>query len=172
MPICVAQALKTDSPSVPASPVDFVRQFYAWYVPRTQSENSIPAYEFALQHKKAVFTPILYSALKDDFEAAAKVSDEIVGLDFDPFLNTQEPCERYTVGKTIRNGDSYWVEVYGICAGKKNGKPDVWPEVVHVNGHWLFANFHYEHQAGEYPNSADLLGILKLLREDREKPRK
>ena len=166
------QAQKTGSQDVPESPSDFVRKFYAWYVPRTLSENSIPAYEFTLKYKKAVFTPLLFRALKDDFDAAAKVSDEIVGLDFDPFLNTQDPCQRYEVGKTIRKGDSYWVEVYGICSGKKSEKPDVWPEVVRVNGHWLFANFHYEHQAGEYPDSTDFLGILKLLREDREKPRK
>jgi hypothetical protein len=103
--------------------------------------------------------------------AAAKNSDEIVGLDFDPFLNTQDPCNRYEVGKAIAKGNSYWVEVYGICSGKRSAKPDVWPEVVRVNGHWRFANFHYEHQAGEYPDSADLLGILKTLRQDRQKPR-
>ena len=166
------QAQKASGQDVPESPSDFVRKFYAWYVPRTLSDNSIPAFEFTLKNKKAIFTPILFRALKDDFDAAAKVSDEIVGLDFDPFLNTQDPCERYEVGKTIRKGDSYWVEVYGTCSGKKSEKPDVWPEVVRVNGHWLFANFHYEHQAGEYPDSSDLLGILRLLREDREKPRK
>lgn len=166
------QAQKGDGQGAPESPSDFVRHFYAWYVPRTLSQHSVPAYEFTLRTKKGLFTPSLFSALKEDLDAAAKVSDEIVGLDFDPFLNTQDPCKRYEVGKTIQRGDAYWVEVYGICSGKKSEKPDVWPEVVRVDGHWLFGNFHYEHQAGEYPDSADLLGILKILREDREKPHK
>ncbi len=170
---CFVQAQKTDNPVLPKSPAAFVRQFYAWYVPRTlSSNNSVPAYEFTLKNKEAIFTPVLLSALKHDFDASAKVRDEIVGLDFDPFLNTQDPCERYEVGKTIQKRDSYLVEVYAICSGKRSEKPDVWPEVVRVNGHWLFGNFHYEHQAKEYPESDDLLGILKLLREEREQPSK
>ncbi len=159
------------SSSVAESPADFVKRFYAWYVPQTLSNNSVPAYEFTLTHKKDVFTPVLFKALKDDLAAAAENSDEVVGLDFDPFLNTQDPCERYDVGKAIAKGNSHWIEVYGICSGKRSVKPDVWPEVVHVNGRWVFSNFHYQHQAGEYPDSADLLGILKILRQDRQKPR-
>jgi hypothetical protein len=166
---CFAQAQKPGIQNAPESPDHFVGQFYAWYVPRTLSGNSIPAYEFTLKNKKAVFTPSLFEALKDDFDASAKVRDEIVGLDFDPFLNTQDPCDRYEIGKAVQKGDSYRVEVYGICSGKRSEKPDVWPEVVRANGHWLFANFHYEHQAKENPASDDLLGILKLLREAREK---
>ncbi len=169
---CSGQAQKPGAQNVTDSPDHFVGQFYAWYVPRTLSGNFVPAYEFTLNHKQTVFTPLLFKALKDDLDASAKVSDEIVGLDFDPFLNSQDPCEQYEVGKTIRKGDSYWVEVYGICSGKKSEKPDVWPEVVRINGQWRFANFHYEHQAKEYPDSDDLLGILKLLREARENPHK
>jgi hypothetical protein len=164
-----APAQKPGVQHVSESPGHFVGQFYAWYVPRTLSDKSIPAYEFTLKNKKNLFTPVLLKALKDDFEASAKVRDEIVGLDFDPFLNTQDPCERYEVGKTVQKGNSYRVEVYGICSGKRSEKPDVWPEVLRVNGHWLFANFYYEHQAKEYPASDDLLGILNLLREAREK---
>ncbi len=167
-----AQKTKIGSQDVAESPSDFVKQFYAWYVPRLLTDNSIPAYELALKHKKDIFTPILFNALRDDFAASAKVSDEIVGLDFDPFLNTQDPCKRYEVGNTIQKGDSYWIEVYGICSGKRSKKPDVWPEVVRTNGRWQFANFHYEHEAKAYPDSDDLMGILKLLREDREKSRK
>ncbi len=172
MLICSAQAQKPGIQNAPESPDHFVGQFYAWYAPRTLSDNSIPAYEFTLKNKKNLFTPVLLKALKDDFDASAKVRNEIVGLDFDPFLNTQDPCERYEVGKTVRKGNSYWVEVYGVCSGKRSEKPDVRPEVVRINGHWLFANFHYEHQAKDYPARDDLLGILKLLREAREKPHK
>src|ERR1039458_7356257 len=53
------QSQKASGQDVPESPSDFVRKFYAWYVPRTLSDNSIPAFEFTLKNKKAIFTPIL-----------------------------------------------------------------------------------------------------------------
>jgi hypothetical protein len=170
--LCSLQAQKTGNREGPETPGGFVQEFYAWYVPRTLSDNPVPAYEFTLKHRSSAFTPGLFRALKEDFDAQAKVSDEIVGLDFDPFLNTQDPCERYEMGKITRKENAYWVEVYGVCSGKRSEKPDVVPEVVRISGHWLFANFHYERQAKQYPDSEDLLGILKLLREDRQTPRK
>jgi hypothetical protein len=95
-----------------------------------------------------------------------------VGIDFDPILNSQDPCKRYEVGKITRKGDNYWVEVYGVCSGKKSEKPDVIPELARIGGKWLFVNFHYENLMEEYPQSGDLLAKLKILREERQKPPK
>ncbi len=86
-----------------------------------------------------------------------------MGLDFDPFLATQEPEDRYQVGKaTARNGRCR-VEVFGLRNGKGvRPKPDVVPELERSGQRWRFVNFHY-------PEGEDLLGVLKRLAEERGK---
>ncbi len=144
-----------------------MRQFYDWYVPLALGDDSIPAFNFALQRRGALFSPELFRALKQDSEASAKANGYIVGLDFDPFLNSQDPDDRYEVGKVTHEEDSYSVEVFGIQSGKKNEKPSVFAVVTRRNGRWLFVNF-------RYPNSSavDLLSVLRRLAQDREKPTK
>ena len=150
----------------------FVQGFYAWYVPKALSDSSVPASEIALKERSSVFGPQLAAALKEDYAAQAKAPGEIVGLDFDPFLNTQDPCEHYEVGSITQKGDTYLVNVYAICSGKKGSVPDVVPEMLHKNSQWEFINFRYPNQAQQYPNSADLLSILKIQRKERSKAQK
>jgi len=153
-----------------ASARDFVQRFYSWYVPQALSERHGPASDLALRYKGSEFSPNLLQALKEDSDAQAKANGDIVGLDFDPFLNTQDPCERYELGKVSQTGSNYSVEVYGVCSGKKNAKPDVVAEVGRRGSHWEFVNFHYPNLMKDCPNSADLLAMLKVLREQRLKP--
>ena len=110
--------------------------------------------------------------MREDFAAQAKAPGEIVGLDFDPFLNSQDPCERYEVGLITQKGETYLVNVYAICSGKKSSVADVVPEVLHKGSQWEFINFRYPNQAQQYHNSADLLSILRIQREERSKPQK
>src|SRR5207244_1798701 len=102
-------------------------------------------------------------ALKQDLEESAKNPDEVVGLDFDPFLATQDPCERYEVGAATRKGKDFLVEIHGVCAGKKHDKPDVIAELVPKGNSWVFANFRYPTER------SDLLKVLKSLREELKK---
>lgn|SRR5487761_55474 len=146
---------------------EFVQQFYDWYVPRALKHNAGPASDLALKYKDRVFSPKLFRALKEDSDAQANVNGPIVGLDFDPFLASQDPAERYEVGKATRKGGSYWVDVYGIWSGKKSEKADVVAEVARTDGRWLFVNFYYPNAAS--PRSGDLLSVLALLQEDRQK---
>ncbi len=150
---------------------DFVQSFYDWYVPLAQGENSVTASDLALKYQTSAFSPELYQALKEDSEAQAKAT-EIVGLDFDPFLNTQDPCEHYEVGKIARKGEIYKIDVHSVCSGKKSKEPAVVPEVMRKNGRWVFMNFVYENLIKQYPNSADLMSMLKLLRQERQNPSK
>ncbi len=78
---------------------------------------------------RSAFDAELFRLLKEDAEAQDKVPGEIVGLDFDPILNSQDPSKRYVVGAITRKRDSYWAEVYSIRSGKKNKKRDVVAEV-------------------------------------------
>ena len=143
----------------------FVQGFYNWYVPRALSDNAGPASELALKYKSSVFEPQLARALREDSAAQAKSPGEIVGLDFDPFLNSQDPAERYEVGRIARKGERYRADIYGVFSGQKRKKPDVVAELLEKNGRWFFVNFHY-------PEDGDLLTVLRLLRESRQKASK
>lgn len=138
----------------------FVQRFYTWYVPKHGLED-------VLKYRRSALTPELYGALKEDLAASAKNPDEVVGLDFDPFLNAQDVAERYVLGKVTAKGATFWVGIYGIWSGKKSDKPDVTAEVACKEGKCLFVNFHYGKT--ELPENENLLSVLKALKKEREK---
>jgi len=162
---CPAQQARNGNPT-PAGATEtqtscrhFAQSFYDWYVGKAGAN-----FKVALREKRSAFSPKLYKAMQEDVEAQAKVRGEIVGLDFDPIVNSQDPCERYVVGSVTRNGDSYRAGIFGICSGKKNAKPDVTAELATKEGQWQFTNFHYAYDST--PNN--LLAILDSLRKERE----
>jgi hypothetical protein len=156
-----ASSAHADDSSLAASSRDFVQKFYDAYVPQALAEHTVPASQFAIDHMSASFEAGLLAALKDDAAAQAKSSDEIVGLDFDPFLNSQDPAERYEVGSATQDGSKYLVDVYPVMSGKRSQEPAVIAELVYENGHWLFVDF-------RYPGSDDLLTVLTTLKASRE----
>jgi hypothetical protein len=147
----------------------FVQQFYNWYVAKEnalmKSNGLGSALEVALREKRSSFSTELVKALKEDLAASKKSPAEIVGLDFDPFLNAQDIAERYLVGNVTPKGDHYWVEVFGVWNGEKNSNPDVVPELRFENGHWIFTNFHYGKT--DIPVNENLISILEVLKKDR-----
>ena len=138
------------------------RKFYAWYVPATP-DGKWRGWDAVFRERASSMTSELARALKEDFEAQSREQNEIVGLDFDPFLASQDPCERYEVGKATRQGENYRVEVHAVCDGKKRDKPDVIAELAPKGGSWVFTNFHYPRE------NTDLLRVLKELRQQRHK---
>jgi hypothetical protein len=109
--------------------------------------------------------------MDEDAAASAKSKDEIVGLDFDPILNSQDPAKHYVASHPTHRGKSFFVEVRGITDGKKGAAADVMPELVQSGKSWVFVNFLYPASGKDQPKS-DLLGVLKQLRDDRAKPHK
>src|SRR6267142_4096168 len=93
----------------------FVQDFYAWYVRKADAGGPEANSDVALKLKPSSFSPLLVEALKEDFAAQAQSPDDVVGLDFDPFLNAQDICEHYKLGKITRVGKEYRVEIYGTC---------------------------------------------------------
>jgi Protein of unknown function (DUF3828) len=173
-------ALQAQTPTTPSQPPDcgpFVQQFYNWYV---TTENALmksnglgsflSALEVTLREKRSSLSPELVKGLKEDLAASKKSPAEIVGLDFDPFLNAQDIAERYLVGKITPKGDHYWVEVFGVWNGQKNSNPDVVPELAFEDGHWIFTNFHYGKT--DIPVNENLVSILEVLKKDRQKTAK
>ena len=156
-----ASSAHADDASLAAASRDFVQKFYDAYVPQALAERTTPASDFAIDHLSASFDGGLLAALKEDAAAQAKSTDGIVGLDFDPFLNSQDPAERYKVGTATQEGAKYLVPVYPVMAGKRSQEPAVIAELAYENGRWLFMNF-------RYPGNDDLLTVLKTLKADRE----
>jgi hypothetical protein len=152
-------ARSDDNQPPPSTSLQFVQQFYDYYLPKALVPDGLTS---TLDKRKADFDEPLSRALRDDIEAQAKATDEIVGLDFDPFLNSQDPAERYEVVSFEKKGGKYDVTVYEVRDGKRSEQPIVIPELTY-NGHWRFVNFHY-------PNGDDLLTVLQSLKANRNSP--
>lgn len=145
----------------------FVQGFYDWYMMQMKREKDGPAYEYTLKNKGDYFSVALLSALREDLRASAANADEIVGLDFDPFLNTQDPAERYVLGAADSKGDKCLAEIFETRAGKKGERPAVVAEARRKNADWIFVNFHYSTNQG--PDDENLLSILNKLSAERKK---
>lgn len=149
-------ALDSDS----AACSKFVGEFYTWYL--AHGKNADPL-RVALKTKKSNFSSELVKRLNEDYKAAAKSPGEIVGLDFDPVLNSQDFADKYVPGKVTKKGSHYLVEVFGVTGGKRSEVADVIPELQKVGGRWVFTNFIYKHDG----KTDDLLSMLKKLKADR-----
>ena len=149
-----------------ASCQKFVQDFYDWYLPRVLRWKGRSG-DLVLKEKPAVLSPELAKALKEDSEAQAKdKSGDIVGLDSDPFLNSQDDgFQKCVAGKTVIQGTSCRVEV-SCNFPKQKAESPVTPELTFTGGHWIFVNFHYSVDGKAY----DLLKMLKDLREEPQKP--
>ena len=144
---------------------EFVQGFFDWYVPNAAKDNKEAGWDLAMKDRPNVFTAELLQQLTADSQAQHKAAD-IVGLDFDPFLNCQDCGERYVVGNVTVTAAKCSTEVYGVWSGKKNDKPNVVPELIGKDGKWLFVDFHYPNPSG--PEFESLLRQLKTLRDLRE----
>jgi hypothetical protein len=131
----------------------FTREFYEWYVPAA-SEKKFTDLLDAKEMRRAI-APELLQALKEDSRAQKQdTTGNIVGLDFDPFLASQDPCEKYIVGKINPKGKSYWAEIHGVGGCAQHDSPDLFAEIAKTNKSWIISNYHYPKPA------TDLLNIL------------
>jgi len=187
MIVLVAALFSCGNPK-PAAAVDnkesvraFTQKFYDGYVaqynkPLASDTSSCNCGDIkTLKEKPSDFDPKLLKAIVDDSNAQAKVAGDIVGLDFDPFLASQDNGFGYQAGNVKQIGDKFWVEMHiGEINKPKSeilsGEVHVIVEVAKNNGYWVFTNFIYPAE-GKTPQT-DLLQILKDLKKDREQPAK
>jgi hypothetical protein len=144
----------------------FTQEFYTWYVKTLSvfesdhSKNAKDPELAALNYEGKPFTHELDQGLRK-VKAEEKASGDAI-LDFDPFLNSQDPAEHYEVRKVTEKNGHYWAEVYGVWSTQPsdlgNG-PQVVAEMAFENNRWVFVNFHY-------PNSTDPRNesLLRMLR--------
>jgi hypothetical protein len=142
----------------------FSADFYEWYVKAADGEaNRLNL--LATKEMRKALAPELLQQLKQDFQAQAQDhSGYIVGLDFDPFLNAQDPCDRYGVRNITKKGGLYWAEIHGVGGCAAHDSADLTTEVIFRDGSCMFTNFHYPGRFAQ-----DLRSLLVSLRRDRAK---
>ena len=147
-------------PSEVASVRRFVQGFYDWYTPIVLRMGVDPEL-LALKKKGLTFSPELRKALWEDWTAQSKEPGFIVGLEFDPFTNSQDPNNRYVVGKIAKKGRTWLVEVHGVPTKKEPEVSKLTAQVQRDQRGLVFTNFYYE-------GSDNLLSTLAALKRDRK----
>lgn len=139
----------------------FVQSFYDWYVPIALREQSKKAWDIALRRKPRLFEHQLAVLIQSDSDAQRKAK-ELIGLDFDPFLNSQDPSEQFGVKSVDKKSYACLVTVDGFSSGIK--REELVAEVRFTNDRWQFSNFYY----ADGENRHDLMGLLRRLAADRQ----
>lgn len=159
-----ADAAAAQAVSLSASAHQFVQDFYDWYIPLAQKDQAGSYYDISVHWRPHAFSKALIQALKEDNVAQKAAKDGPDGLDFDPFLNAQDFCEKNVVGQASINKNTAAVEFYSICSGEpveKSKQPWVIAELIRTDAGWQFANFKYQ--------NGDLLSTLAGLKRERNK---
>ncbi len=164
----------TGRPLQPASHVErasvrrFVQSFYNWYadeVNRSENHDSdVEADVEAVTAKSALFTPKLCRALLVDRKAQEEdPNGYIVGIDMDPFLNSQDPNRHYKVVRVEHKGGVWLVTVRGVPTQEESVSQAIAVVEKTRSGYgWRFTDFFYDEGFG-------LLEDLQELKEDRER---
>lgn len=134
-----------------------VQRFYNWYVPFANKANERP-WMTALHRAGIAFSPEIVRALEQDSVAQSRAEDTIDGLDYDPLLNAQDPCEQYRVLSVRQAGTNYVVEIAGRGGCDNLSAPHILAEVTMRRDTLVFVNFRDPAQPEH-----DLLSTLRRL---------
>lgn len=161
--LAIPGALRAQSPvpSAPDSVQRFVQGFYSWYM-RVAEDDDAP-WMRAVRDRRADFAPSIVDGLRADSVAAESDDDEAAGIDADPFLNAQDPCDSYRVRRVLPAADGWLVEVLGVGGCATHGTPDVVVEVKRRDGGFVFTDFRYPG-----PPADHLVALLERERKGKE----
>jgi len=173
--VSVAPPLYAEKPISSAKEIsckEFVQDFYDWYLRIYMTDNKVPAAKIALKKRPEIFSPELFQALGNDFKAQELATDGISGIDFDPFLDSQDAPPSYKVIKTVVKSNGCMAEVSGVGPdwmnkGQALYTPKIKVELQYKNRKWIFINFKYLNQGNYSPDN--LLGQLKWWEDIRKK---
>ena len=142
---CIAAAALPAQKAPANAPTDsarrLVQQFYDWYVPRAANPRGRDMFMFAATRGPVRFDPELVRWLRIDSTARARAKDEVDGLDGDPYLNSQDPCDAYSAKSTAASGAAFMVDVVGHGGCPDHERADVVVEIGHRNGRWTILEF-------------------------------
>lgn len=141
----VARAGSPTTHGDPVSAREYVQDFYDRYVPTADSVRGEPAFWRLLS--AGVLDSTLVEALRADsaFGDLSSNHGTREGLDFDPFLASQDPCPRYEVVDTRADGpSSFRVTVKPVCADTTWQTQRPVMAVTHHDGRWKIVNVFYQ----------------------------
>lgn len=142
-PPATASATPTFADTTLQSAAKFTQDFYGWYRQRDMPMDS------AVGLRPELFERTLLAALDSDFAAQARVPGEIVGLDWDAFTGSQDPCDTYTVMGATRSGDTVTLPIRGTCRdAAPPTAPDVIAQVRRTATSWVFVDFRHADDKG------------------------
>lgn len=141
-----AEAVSTGSGSSDSSSVvRFVQSFYDWYVPVADTSRR-PAMWSVLSSGSGDLDAGLRDALRADsaFGEYGNGTGTREALNFDPFLDSQDPCAQYQVAEARKQGGEYHVAVTAVCADStwQAARPVV--VVSNTEGRWKITNVIYK----------------------------
>lgn len=138
----------------------FVQKFYDWYWNDTAAQSDKSAslqhgYEDALRLRPLVLSPELVRLIERDQRRSEAAGGDIINLDFDPFLNSQDPRGKYMVDRATLTATG--------CTATLS-RQNVVVELKRYSSGWRFTNFHYrffseDGKTKESPDT-DLIHIL------------
>lgn len=141
----------------------WVERFLERYLGDEDQPEMKPEGWSPVQEIERDLTPKLAAALKADRDAAANSPDEIVGLDFDPFVNAQDFCAPYQARGAAPFQGRLDVVVYNGCGWGHPFVPDMIYALERRGGRWVLADI-------RYPGGSTLLQVLAHYAEQRKSP--
>jgi len=134
----------------------FVQKFYDWYWNQTSGDSTAKQHDYheTLELKPAALSPELIRLIKRD-DARQIAVGGIANLDFDPFLNSQDPEGKFDVVQVTVKG--------AVCRAMLSQR-DIVTEAKRTGPSWVFSNFYYsfyseDRRKKEAPDD-DLVHIL------------
>lgn len=109
-----ATTIAVDS-SKQTSAKEFIENFLAWYVPRTNGEHDHPAVFDALSDSAEWLTDELAAMLRADSIAVVSRAPTREWLNYDPLIISQDPCSQYSVIGAADSGNDIVVSVMPEC---------------------------------------------------------
>lgn len=141
----------------------YVQGFLRRYLGQFEETSEREANWNPLNVIRADLSPTLMAALQADRDASIANDEEIVGLDFDPFINAQDVCERYEARAAVRRDSTTDVGVYNTCHWGHPLVPDVIYQLQRRGDRWVIVDL-------RYGGGQSLLESLAYYAEQRKRP--
>lgn len=144
-----AERSAAGAPATAADSVrEFVAEFYHWYMLQASTASSDRLWYSVLDHRASVLDDDLRTAMLRDREEQRAARGELVGLESDPFLNSQDPCATYSVTGVVRDGQRFRVEIRPECGTAREAQAPFHAVVARSDGAWVFVDVEYPDEFG------------------------
>jgi hypothetical protein len=152
------------APAPEADALDAARSFYLWYQAPVESAGASGSFQRAIEQRPATFGADLRAALEADLAASKADPDYIVGLDFDPFTASQDPCERYAPDSVTVLGATVRIAVVEHCSAATSRGVPLTIEMREEDGAWRITDI-------EFADGYRLSEVLARLKASRDSTR-